>query len=280
LIKKKSSFLQFFILSTYLEILKFFFINLPKEIRNIFFYSTVNIYFNFKEKYFTLFRVKLDYLISNRSLEIDLYKKYSNNGIKTLLINEIDKCCSNGSLSKKRKILVLLENKQVSLDYMIKEYKNKIIFLNKKFNFTSIDLKPHPRENTNFPNLLKEILFKENIQTNILLKNQVMLDTICNYECLIGCSSQLMLDAVATCNKIIVFGMLNLADRLSRNLSAKNRMGDFDGYCSGILWIDELKNVENLSDKDFNKLSIDLRKTKLQSIKKYKKVKINNLFDI
>ena len=89
-----------------------------------------------------------------------------------------------------------------------------------------------------------------------------------------------MLDAVASCSKIIVIGMLNLADRLSRNLSAKNRMGDFNGYCSGILWIDDLKNVSNLSARDLIKLSIGLRKRNLQLVKNYKKVNINNIFDI
>lgn len=279
LIKKKNSYFNFFYFRTYLEIVEFFFI-LPREIRNFIFYKTLNIYFNFKKKYFPLLRIKYDYLISNRPLEIDFYKKYSNNDNKTLLIDELANCSCTSLSSKKKKLLVLLENKQVSKDYMINEYKNKIVFLHKKFNFFAIDLKPHPRENTNFSYLIKKILLKENIKVNILPKNQVMLDIICNYKCLIGCSSQLMLDAVVSCSKIIVIGMLNLADRLSRNLTAKNRMGDFHGYCSGILWIDDLKNFSNLTARDLIKLSISLRKRNFQFVKNYKKVNINNLFDI
>ena len=279
LIKKKNSCFNFFYFRTYLEIVEFFLVVLPREIRNFVFYNTLNIYFNFKKKYFPLLRIKYDYLVSNRPLEVDIYKKYSNNDNKTLLIDELANCSCTSLLSKK-KLLVLLENKQVSRDYMINEYKNKILFLNKKFNFLAIDLKPHPRENTNFPNLLKKFLLKVNIMVNILPKNDAMLDIICNYKCLVGCSSQLMLDAVASCSKIIVIGMLNLADRLSRNLSAKNRMGDFNGYCSGILWIDDLKNVSNLSARDLIKLSIGLRKRNLQLVKNYKKVNINNIFDI
>ena len=280
LIKKKSIYLNFFYFRTYLKIAEFFLVILPREIRNFIFYGTSNIYFNFKKKYFPLLRVKSDYLISNRPLEVDIYKKYSNNDYKTYLIDELANCSCTSLSFKKKKLLVLLENKQVSLDYMINEYKNKILFLNKKFNFLAIDLKPHPRENTNFPNLLKKILLKENIKVNILPKNQVMLDIICNYKCLIGCSSQLMLDAVVSCSKIIVIGMLNLANRLSRNLSAKNRMGDFDGHCSGILWIDDLTNISNLRARDFIKSSIGLRKRNFQLGKNYKKVNINNLFDI
>ena len=145
------------------------------------------------------------------------------------------------------------------------EYVNNILKLAKVYNFDEIDIKPHPRDDSENSIKIKKNLLKHNYKVNILDKN-LQFENYCEYLVIMGVASTMLVNALNKCDKILSFGMLKLGQWTHKNPTPKYLVGEYEGFKSGIIWIDEIKNIEKLSKEDLFLYSESLRNKKSKLI--------------
>lgn len=204
----------------------------------------------------------LDFLVSKSYQEIFLYKKKFRN-LNTILLKDPNDC--NCNFDPQKKLLVIPKIKKRISNLLVKEYSKNILLLNKKFNFKCIDIKPHPRDDTNISEEIMSKIKNEVNQVNILEKNPKKIN-YCNYSCILGFTSSMLKNSISQCNNVIPLAILDIGKWTNKDPKPKYLQGDFDNFKSGILWIEEIQNIENISSSDLKLLSSELRK-KLETFK-------------
>ena len=207
----------------------------------------------------------LNFFISSNQSELFLYsRKYKN--LKTLYLQNDNYC--KCEVKKKNNLLVIpkvyLKNKKI-MDILVNEYVNNIIQLARVYNFDEIDIKPHPRDDSENCIRIKKDLLKHDYKVNILDKN-LQFENYCEYLAIMGVASTMLVNALNKCDKILSFGMLKLGQWTHKNPTPKYLVGEYEGFKSGIIWIDEIKNIEKLNKKDLFLYSESLRNKKSKLI--------------
>ena len=208
-------------------------------------------------KYFALHYKKKYTLVSSKDFEIDSYLNKFNNLNIVYLSENFDCKCLN-SVQYNKKLLIVLEqteNKKKYTNFIVENYFENVLLLNKKYKFCSVDIKPHPRDYTLTSNILMKKLINININTNVLGKNVFLNDKYCQYSSILGGVSSTMLSSLNQCKDIICFGILKVVNLTCIDPKPKNVTGDFKNFKSGIIWIEDIPNFINLSFEDLFLLS-------------------------
>lgn len=207
---------------------------------------------------YPLYSEKLNFLLTDKPYEFFRYKKNFNNIDIDMLLNK-----NNFDLLE-NKLFVLTEYLKTDNFYQfaLVEYANFINLLNKKFQFKEIYIKPHPRDESNFSEDLKIKLNLTN--TRIKKKTSNVSDYLGDFSCILGGSSAAMIEAINLNNSNLVFGMLNLSNRIVKNPGAKELMGDILNFKSGVFWIEDFLNFKKMSKDEVFEISKKLKKERFQ----------------
>jgi len=177
--------------------------------------------------------IRKDHIIHKNKLPIKilsklylLFNNYNEIYSKTYNLKKIDKeflkintceCLSHSNEKKHGLILVPFFSKGLKGDELdkLEEFNlyinKKIKFFNKEYKINSIYLKPHPRDKTNFVELLKSLLEKKNNGINFQISNEVFIDKnfFCKFKFIFGVSSLVRI-ATRYCQKILPITSFNL----------------------------------------------------------------------
>ena len=216
----------------------------------------------------------MDLFISKNISEIYLYnKKFKNLDSMKLFRKNSCTCVS----SPNKKLLVIPKIKLRIKDILVDEYSKNIDMLNNIFKFSEIYIKPHPRDDTDICNELSKKLKQLNLKVNILEKNPLKID-YCEYSCAMGFTSTILRNALSECNNIISFGILKLGNWTNSNPTPKNLQGDFLSFKSGIIWIEETKNIEKLNFNQLYEMSQNFKSINNNS--DYKEVSLEEILEL
>jgi hypothetical protein len=216
----------------------------------------------------------IDLFISKNVSEIYLYnKKFKNLDSMKLFRKNSCTCVS----SPNKKLLVIPKIKLRIKDILVDEYSKNIYMLNNIFKFSEIDIKPHPRDDTDICDELSKKLKRLNFKVNILEKNPIKIN-YCEYSCALGFTSTILRNALSECNNIISFGILRLGNWTNSNPTPKNLQGDFLSFKSGIIWIEETKNIEKLNFNQLQEMSQNLKS--INENVEYKKVSLEEILEL
>jgi hypothetical protein len=245
--------------------------NLFINIAAIFIFQENIIYFG-TNKYYPLYHKKLKALISNKEMEIYAYsKKFSNLKIFNLSDDKNCKCPNIFKYNKKLLVVLeIMENKKQYTDFMIDKFLQNILFLNTKCKFSSIDIKIHPRDTSLNSERLKEKILLMGIKVKTLDKNSFLNEVYCQYSCVLGSISSIMISAINKCENILVFGILEIANKVCINPKPKNVSGDFKKFKSGIIWIEDTHNFYKLSVNELLAFSNKIKNEKYKNNYQFK----------
>jgi hypothetical protein len=221
------------------------------------------IYFN-KSEFFPLYHKKLKALVSNKEMEIYAYsRKFRNLKIFNLSVDKSCKCPNNFKYNKKLLVVLeILENKKQYANFMIDKFLHNILLLNTKFKFSSIDIKIHPRDTSLNSERLKEKILLMGIKVKTLDKNSFLSEAYCQYSCVLGSISSIMISAIDQCKNILVFGILEIANKVCINPKPKYVSGDVKNFKSGIIWIEDTPNFYKLSVNELLVISNKIKNEK------------------
>ena len=239
--------------------IKDFFLN----IISIFILQKNIIYFS-NNKYFPLYHKKQYAMISSKEMEIEAYLKRFTN-LKIFYLSEDKNCQCVSNIKYNKKLLVVLEimqNKEKYKDFLIDKFLQNILLLNDKYKFSSVEIKNHPRDFSANSEVLKTKLILAGIQAKILNKNIFLSGDYCKYSCIIGSVSSVMISSINQCKKILVLGILDVANKVCINPKPKNLSGDFKNFKSGIIWVEDVPNFSNLSFNDLLFMSNKIKNKK------------------
>lgn len=215
-------------------------------------------------RYFPLFHKKQYAIVSSKEMEIDAYLTRFNN-LKIFYLAEDTNCKCSNNIKYNKKLLILLdmtEHKEKYTDFMINSFLKNILLLNAKYDFSSIDIKNHPRDFSLNSEILRTKILQMRIKVKILNKNLFLNEDYCQYSCVLGTVSSIMISSVNQCKNILVLGILEIANKLFINPKPKNLTGDFKSFRSGIVWIEDTLNFSNLLFDDLLLLSKEIKNKK------------------
>ena len=230
-------------------------------ILSLIFFQKTNKNFFLKTSY-KLFYNEIDYIISDKPFEIYHYKKRFND-IKIYFLNYKNVQSSNAKGKKNLLVLLELIKNPKSNTFLIQEYEKYIKLLIEKLSINNVYLKPHPRDLTDNCLKLKNIL--TNYSCEIIPKDLDASKIVCEYEYILGAGSSVMSDALNYCNYAKVFGMLNLGNQICKDPSVKVLLGDSNEFKSGIIWIEDHKNLNEMTSDEINELAINQKQKRTHS---------------
>ena len=226
--------------------------------------------------------------ISNSNIilfgKIELNENYDNNKINRTLKNlyETD-FFEKINISIKNNILIIkVQENPIIQSIEITGVKNKTVLELLKDNLILKEKNPFVENKVRRDEIkLKNIL--TNYSCEIIPKDLDASKIVCEYEYILGAGSSVMSDALNYCNYAKVFGMLNLGNQICKDPSVKVLLGDSNEFKSGIIWIEDHKNLNEMTESLSNSvssienMSTEIRDSVKQSIKETNDMLINQI---
>ena len=181
-----------------------------------------------------------DIILFTDKKEVEAHKKlFKKDNIKLVQHTGRNICQCKNKDKKKLKILIPLShpnNVDKIPDHELEIYLQALKITKKHTGINEFHLRPHPRENGNWPNYLSNFLKNNEINSTVVSADHPIHQIICDYYGVIGESSCVLRDAANSCKFCFVIGIEKLS--FHRYENPKYVFGEGQN----INWIDKYGN--------------------------------------
>jgi len=186
---------------------------------------------------------KVDYILFCDPKEVEAHSRLFNN-INVKLVKHTGRgYCRCKEINKNRKYILIPLSTPINVDTIpsseLDLYLSAINIAKKEMNFDQIHLRPHPRDYGKWSEYLNNFLIKNNINCKLVSNKEPIWKIACEYEGIIGESSNALRDAANSCENCFVIGL----EKLSFHRYDNPRF--VFGLGRNIYWIDKDGNYDS-----------------------------------